>query len=815
MKIQCPCGAKYSFDITPEMARTPIVFICQECGQDSSELVNQLIRQQLGGTTEPTSAPPSARVRVTVPVVTPSAAPGTAGAGVVPQPPSGGQSLRVKAHTAPAASESAPVADAPLPCLNHPGQLAMHRCLVCQKPICPKCMALSGYVCSPLCKGKAEDQGIELPVYANQNAAAAAKQWRKVGRVAAAVAAMVMAVVGAWTWYAWFGSVPKPTFAIRFSEAAYSGQCRLCPQNQVVFLHGGTLARHDIKAGKEIWSQLLIDRKRMADGVAVTQEQMKIAREKAIAKGADPSDWKSPAPAEMVSRMEKQAAAALQLHVRGESVWVSLPGKLVRYDWNTGKPAQEIPVNLFSHRLVPNRDELLLIPIKDAGTPAVTHISLASGELRTEEFAPPTPARVAGGTPGKPASAASRSGATLTDRSGTPPGGQAGAKPLDPAAVANKAQNLTLAAKLALPAVLAANANQQRLLAEMRGQPQTATPGLMGAEAFQGSALLPAGNGFVQFSVKLLESKIVERQAMKAPPKKSALDGEVNAAATTAIANEILNEMQRERTGGVVRDDASRYQVTLRHPGAKAPAEWTGEVIGPPELFPLETVDVLVAGKSVLVFDKTSRKLWESKLNFNVTSGFRAGPSGADPPFGLGPCLERRDTLYVFDQGVLTAFELTSGNARWRLPSVGIAGLFFDDKGLAYVNTTTASPESIKYSRQIDISEKTRNVVLKIDPATGKTLWTAEQQGMVSYVSGKFVYTIETYEGDDDDDNPMAMKSGFETPPHIRIKRLDPGNGRVLWEHYQRRSPLDVQFEKTTIQLLFKKELQVLKFFSL
>ena len=72
---------------------------------------------------------------------------------------------------------------------------------------------------------------------------------------------------------------------------------------------------------------------------------------------------------------------------------------------------------------------------------------------------------------------------------------------------------------------------------------------------------------------------------------------------------------------------------------------------------------------------------------------------------------------------MLTAFDLATGNVRWRLPSVGIAGLFFDDKGMLYVNSTTASPENIKYSRQIDISQKTDAVFLKVDPKTGRILW--------------------------------------------------------------------------------------------
>src|SRR5207244_3649137 len=82
--------------------------------------------------------------------------------------------------------------------------------------------------------------------------------------------------------------------------------------------------------------------------------------------------------------------------------------------------------------------------------------------------------------------------------------GQANQTLLDPAAVANQAQNLPRPSKLALPAILAANANQQRLLTEMQEAPE------MGGEAFDlpanfgHSKVLVDGNGFVLFSVKLL-----------------------------------------------------------------------------------------------------------------------------------------------------------------------------------------------------------------------------------------------------------------------------------------------------------------------
>ena len=48
MKVQCQCGTKYAFDVTPEMARDPVRFICPGCGLDLSAPINDLVRQELG-----------------------------------------------------------------------------------------------------------------------------------------------------------------------------------------------------------------------------------------------------------------------------------------------------------------------------------------------------------------------------------------------------------------------------------------------------------------------------------------------------------------------------------------------------------------------------------------------------------------------------------------------------------------------------------------------------------------------------------------------------------------------------------------------
>ena len=47
MRIQCAGGAKYDLEVVPEMAVNPIHFVCQSCGLDASDFVNNLIRQEL------------------------------------------------------------------------------------------------------------------------------------------------------------------------------------------------------------------------------------------------------------------------------------------------------------------------------------------------------------------------------------------------------------------------------------------------------------------------------------------------------------------------------------------------------------------------------------------------------------------------------------------------------------------------------------------------------------------------------------------------------------------------------------------------
>jgi outer membrane protein assembly factor BamB len=791
MKVKCSCGAKYEFELRSEMSEHPVMFVCPACGLDASEFVDGLVRQELGQSSSPAGVP--------IPVIPPAAVPAEQLLSLAGRPARKSDTVQQQ----PRPSEQAPpsqIAEEAPRCLKHAGEVALEKCRVCAKPICPKCMELFGYVCSPLCKAKADSHGIHMPVYQGQKSVVDARRWRQMVWVSTTAVATIVLLAVFWGWYAWFGCLPKPLFSVRFADPAYSGQSAFAGRNadQIVFLHGGTLARYDLNSGKQIWTRQLVDPSQIQRAVDREMKAAKAVIDKAISDGSEQVS-KMPSPDKMAQAMERETTAALNLRVREHNIWVASPGKLVRYDFETGTTVKEVPVQARNGGFIYRDNELLLVDA-GAGKPVVTHVDLRSGDMRTEALAE-TDAKLVLQQERK---ADDQQMAGLPTRAS---GSDAG-KPVDPSKAAAQAQRLSLPERIALPATLAGTMNQQRALNELndKSRPSAAVQGVIGPESRL--TLIPAKDGFVELSVKLLEARMVARSAMKGGSGKPALEGNVTAGNSMEAANDMLNEMQRSNGGDVVQEDHSRYQVTLRRPGSDA--VWTGEVIGPPKLYPLDTINVLAAEKLIIVFDKANKKLWQSSLAYNLAGDF-SELDEESATFGQGPCVERKDSLYVFDAGVLSAFDVPTGNARWRLPTVGVAGLFFDSRGMMYVNTTTASHDSLKYSRQIDLSRKVISVILKVDPRNGKILWSQDSEGLVNYISGKFILTAQSYMPEErEDDN--QVDTGFERGPWLRIRRLNPNNGREVWEHYQDRAPLDIAFDNNTIRLVFKKEVQVLRF---
>ncbi len=667
-------------------------------------------------------------------------------------------------------------------------------------------MELFGYVCSPLCKAKADSHGIDVPIFEGQKSVVDAKIWRRTVWIGSAAGSVVAILLGLWFWYAWWGCQPRPVFSVRFPDAKFSGQSAFAGKDQIVFLHGGTLARYNMKDRRELWSHYLVDTNALDREMAEETKRMAKAIEKANNENPDFAP-KMPDPVRMRRSMIKGAEAGLHLRVIGQNIWVMSEGKLTRYDWDSGKPAQEISLQNSFGNMIRRGDDLLVL---DENGDSLTRINLSTCQTRNEDIGlPKTLVAATDKTSARSGSLNRQPAAGLP--SGVP--GKDMGKAMDPAKVAEQASHLPLAARIALPATLSNSMNQERTLRELNddngGPPKPNGSRPLPQEMF---SLVPTRDGFVQFATRLLEEHVITRSAMKPASGKSVLEENLTASKSLEAANEILNDMQRQRGGDVVQEDESKYLVKLRSPDGKN--EWSGEVIGSPNLYPCKTVNVIAANKTVLVFDKNNKKLWQGTMQYNVV-GVARGFEDEEARYGEGPCVEGKDTLYVFDQGMLTAFDLANGNARWRLQSVGISGLFFDSDGMIYINTTDAGPDSIKFSRQIDVSQKTGGLVQKIDPKNGKVLWTATPGGPVNYVIGKFIYTVQSYDpGDPEDESPYTPDTGLETPPYLKIKLLNSKNGREVWEHFQQRAPLDVEFDKNMIRLVFRKEVQVLKFLT-
>jgi outer membrane protein assembly factor BamB len=786
MKIQCPCGAKYAIDVTPGMQ--PVQFICPNCGGDYSAAVNDMIQRELAQ-----NFPSSQSQQPSAP-----AAPG----------------LRISRGHEPSAP-AAPAAPAePVEgavCAKH-NEPATEQCAVCHKPICPKCMDIFGFFCSALCKSKAEVGKMNVPAYAGSTFANEHRFWRKLGWISGGVGTFAVIGLGVWIWYSWIASMPHSYFTVTFDQISHSGSSYI-DNGQIVFLHGGTLARYDLKTGKQVWSKELVSEDQIdavVNGANAAQAQ---ARE------ANPDEVRQPLPSMVQKYARIGLESALSLQCAGQNIWVAGNGQLTQYDWNSGNVLQQIATAGDESSVQGNN--LLAFGRADDGSPSVVQVDLTSGNVTMNEFHDASVSALAGNT-STPAGVvpASAGGA------GLPLSPYGSSQPMDSQRVSQQVQNLSLQGQIALPAILANNSYEQRLEGAMNdGQQQrrrpppqayARPPAAAGTQPTQSPpqdfTLIPDNGAYEEFSSQMTQENFVQREAMKQPEKNSALESVTGGNETDAI-NEQLNDMQRQKGADTVTEDQSTYSVTIRQAGNPS-ASWTGDVTGPPQLIPLKTVNVLAAGKTVIVLDKSNKKLWQTVLTYDITGGDQQS-SLEGSPYGNGPCVEKDGTLYVFDQAVLSAFDVTTGDARWRIPTVGVVGLFFDARGMLYVNTTTGNPDDIKYSRQIDVTKSTEAVILKMNPATGKILWSSNGSGYICYLSGPFIYTLQSFDPGDEEDQLSDATAGLMKPPLTRIIRIDPSDGHAMWQWDQDWAPMNVQFNDNFIRIIFKKEVQVLHFLSL
>lgn len=634
-------------------------------------------------------------------------------------------------------------------CHRHARNLATEHCIVCKKPICPECMQSFGYLCSINCRYRAEQEKIRVPVCKLQRNVAERGVMRKTLAIAALVGLLVFALVGAWFWYILSGSKPKPFYTLKL-PANQPTYAQFLGPDKILLLRKNEVALHDIKTKKDLWSIPLEDRK------PDSADRMSAARSSEAPPSNPGKTTADPDNEVDADYFDRAPAVATEPFFIGNDVWLCLAHRAVCIDLKAGTVKYTVPFQGRLSGFTLGESALLIVSEHLPGKKRVTQIALANGEAKRTEVA-----------------------STVRER-----------------ALLSKdlpSNVLPTAALLMKYELEGAQKNQ---------------PSVYKAS----SEFFPAGQNLVEMQVKLVEIKITSVQTMKAPGP-SNLGAETRASTSSrAVLEEISNEMKRNRGGGTRSVDESRYVVTLRRPTEPGATDWSGEVISLPVFFPQKTVDVLVAGKTLYLFDKQNKKIAESQMQYPVDDRYTSGEHW----LGGSPCVEAKNSLFVFDKGVLTAFDLPGATVRWRLPSVGISRIQFDERGMLYVSTTTGAPEDIQYSEQIKVGDPVRPIVLKVDPKSGKTLWKSEQFGDGCFLTGKYLYLTDASRGGFAMAN--AVEDAFDAPSRssgsLNVYRVDPSNGKKMWSFTKTGAPSNIDFFNNRILLHYSDEIEIMKFIS-
>ena len=460
----------------------------------------------------------------------------------------------------------------------------------------------------------------------------------------------------------------------------------------------------------------------------------------------DRDDWNTPLAANASSDL---GAAQPKTFSDSNGVWICLGDKVLWLNKASGQIKQTIPISGQFQSFTPTASNILVVSSNSETTRVALQIDLATGQSATREIVVPR-----------------------------------SEKHLMPNELPSDVQPTA--------GVLLSQALDEQKF----NKPLTA----MSSEFFS------AGDNLVELRVKLLEPKVTYVKSIK-----SHLDGNTTASSSIAdMEEDTFNDIKRDQTGGVKGIDESLYEVKLRRWTAEPPVEWTSQVRGVPMFFPMKTVDLVVAGKSLTVLDKQNRKLFDAKLSYAISDRF--APDRWD--HHSAPGIETNGNLYFFDKGVLTAFALPGGDVRWRATSVGVTNILGDGAGVIYVATTTAAPEDIQYSDQLTF-QNAHPLLLKVDAASGKILWEAENVGQQCYLSGKYLYTSSVTPGG------IAIARGLaqalnapdpDAPKYLHIRRLDPMTGKVLWDFYRQEAPDEFSFQQNRFLIRYSNRVQVWKF---
>ena len=316
------------------------------------------------------------------------------------------------------------------------------------------------------------------------------------------------------------------------------------------------------------------------------------------------------------------------------------------------------------------------------------------------------------------------------------------------------------------------------------------------------------GGSLLRVDIRLKEKNVTVHDAIKPGSEKELESAASGAAAHSAdemksIAALIRNDAARVNGADVEQVDDSTYDITLRRPFEPAVAEWTGTLRGRVQVFSTPTMHLITGGTKLLAFDRTNKKLWEATLASPVP--LRGSDSDADGPPAW---FEKGGRLFFADGAFLTAFDVASGQAVWRLPSLGIRKMVMDGEGFLYVLSGNSHVESLTFAMDASFGDSVP-ITMRVNAADGKIAWQVEKYQDV-WASGKDVYALRESQNPHDVE-AQVFNRDKAVDTRVKLYKLSRGNGSPLWEWFQPRRPLAVEAHGKSVAILFGEELQIIK----
>src|SRR5580658_3754917 len=172
------------------------------------------------------------------------------------------------------------------------------------------------------------------------------RQFRVAGWIASAVALVILALLGAWGWFAWVGSKPRLSYSVKVPGAEAGWHSEFMGPGIILMVSPDRAIAHDLNAGKDLWSVSLSD--------------------KASDEGMRP-----------------------QTYIDKDSIWICLGSRVVRLNRATGEMKQTIPITGQIQSFAPSDTSLLVVSAENDTTRLACRIDLGSGEVSTDQITVP------------------------------------------------------------------------------------------------------------------------------------------------------------------------------------------------------------------------------------------------------------------------------------------------------------------------------------------------------------------------------------------------------------------------------------------